>query len=68
MMSATYKTIVTGDSYEELAEKAQEEVASLLGINDLAEASGRARFEMVISNNDEESNYNYTAEVIARIR
>ena len=68
MMSATYKTIVTGDSYEELVEKAQEEVASLLGINDISEASGRARFELVISNNNEKSDCNYTAEVIARIR
>jgi len=68
MMSATYKTTVVGDSYDELTERAQEEVASLLGVNDLSEASGRARFELVISNNDEDSNYNFSAEVIARIR
>ena len=69
MISSTFKTTITGDSYEELLDRAEEEIATLLGIDDSSEVSNRARCEMIISTEDDvSSNYNYKAELIARIK
>ena len=69
MISSTFKTNITGDSYEELLDKAQEEIASLLGLDDQSEALTRARCEMIITTEDGlSSDFNYRAEVIARIK
>lgn len=69
MISSTFKTTITGDSYEELLDKLQDEIATLLGIDDLSEVFNKARCEMIISTEDDlSSNFNYKAEVIARIK
>lgn len=69
MISSTFKTTITGDSYEELLDRAEEEIATLLRIDDSSEVSTRARCEMIISTEDDvSSNFNYKAELIARIK
>jgi hypothetical protein len=69
MISSTFKTNITGDSYKELLDKAQEEISTLLGLDDPSEALTKARCEMIVTTEDDLSlDFNYRAEVIARIK
>lgn len=69
MISSTFRANVYGNSYDELLENAKEKIAALLDLEDLEEAFSRARCEMIISSEpDVSSDFNYTAEMIARIK
>jgi hypothetical protein len=64
----TFKVSVYGDSFEELQDKAEDEIASLLQI-DLEDVSQKANYELLVSRDDDMgADFTYKAEVIARIR
>lgn len=71
MSIITFKTTVSGDTYEDIKEKAEEEICNFLEIDtsDEEELQGRVNYELVIEQDlDFEAEFSYKAEVIARIR
>lgn len=68
MSSMTFKVDVYGDSFDDLQDKAEEEIASLLQI-DVEEVSQKSNYELLVSRDDDMgADYTYKAQVIARIR
>lgn len=66
--TTTFKTTVYGDSFDEVEEKAEEEIASLLQIP-IEEVSGVSNYELLVSRDDDMgADFTYRAEVIARIK
>jgi hypothetical protein len=76
LISTTFKFEVSGDSHEELREKADKLIVNFLreesdaGFEDEEHLSNHSvNYEMVVTENQDMSNdSNYTAEVIARIK
>lgn len=76
MISTTFKFEVSGDSHEELREKADALIINFLRQEDELEfedeeylTNHSVNYEMVVTENqDMSSDTNYTAEVIARIK
>lgn len=71
MSIITFKTTVSGDTYEDIKEKAEEEICNFLEIDtsDEEELQARVNYELVIEQDlDFEAEFSYKAEVIARIR
>lgn len=76
MISTTFKFEVSGDSHEELREKADALISNFLRQEDSPEfedeeylASHSVNYEMVVTENqDMSSDSNYTAEVIVRMK
>jgi hypothetical protein len=68
MSAMTFKVDVYGDSFDDLQDKAEEEIASLLQI-DVEEVSQKSNYELLVSRDDDMgADYTYKAQVIARIR
>ena len=68
MSTMTFKVDVYGDSFDDLQDKAEEEIASLLQI-DVEEVSQKSNYELLVSRDDDMgADYTYKAQVIARIR
>jgi hypothetical protein len=68
MSATTFKAVVYGDSFDELQEKAEDEIASLLQI-DISDVEKLANYELLVSRDDDMgADFTYKAEVIARIR
>lgn len=68
MSSATFRVTVYGDLYEEMREKAEEEICSFLEIDE-DELPKKVNYELIIEKDDSfEAEYDYKAEVIARIK
>lgn len=68
MSASTLKVTVYGDSFDELQEKAEDEICSLLQI-DPSEVEKIANYELLVSRDDDMgADFTYRAEVIARIR
>lgn len=78
MRTTTLKFVVCGDSYEELSQAADAAISKFLGVyNDDEDdedfepepPSHSINYELIVSENSEiTSEYEYTAEVIARIK
>lgn len=76
MISTTFRFEVSGDSHEELREKADALIVNFLRQEDELEfeddedlESHNVNYEMIVTENqDMSSDTNYTAEVIARIK
>lgn len=68
MSLATFRVTVYGDLYTEIQEKAEEEICSFLEIDE-DELAKKVNYELVIEKDDSfEAEYDYKAEVIARIK
>ncbi len=64
----TLKVYVFGDNFEELVEKAEDEIASLLVIP-VEDVYHKARYELFVTRDDDMgADFAYKAEVIARIK
>ena len=76
MISTTFKFEVSGDSHEELREKADALIINFLRQEDNLDfededylVNHSVNYEMIVTENqDMETNSNYTAEVIARMK
>lgn len=78
MRTTTLKFVVSGDSYEELSEAADAAISKFLGAHgdeeddeefELEPPSHSINYELIVSEITEiTSEYQYTAEVIARIK
>lgn len=67
-MISTFKCSVYGDSFEELKDKIEEEVAMLLGV-DVSDIVDQTRYELVIMRDDDMgADFTYKADVIARLK
>ena len=67
-MISTFKFSVYADSFEEIKDKAELEVAMLLGI-DVSEIVDQIRYELVVMRDDEMgADFIYKADVIARLK
>lgn len=68
MSAMTFKVDVYGDSFDDLQEKAEQEISSLLQI-DVEEVLKKSNYELFVSRDDDMgADYTYKAQVIARIR
>lgn len=68
MSATTFRVDVYGDSFDELQDKAEEEIASLLQI-DIEEVVQKSNYELLVSRDDDMgADYTYKAQVIARIK
>ena len=78
MRTTTLKFVVNGDSYEELSQAADAAISKFLGVYNNEEddedfepepSNHSINYELIVSENSEiTSEYEYTAEVIARIK
>jgi hypothetical protein len=78
MRTTTLKFVVSGDSYEELSQAADAAISKFLGVDsddeddeyfDPEPPSHAINYELIVSESPEiTSEYQYTAEVIARIK
>jgi hypothetical protein len=67
-MISTFKFSVYADSFEEIKDKAELEVAMLLGI-DVSEIVDQIRYELVVMRDDDMgADFIYKADVIARLK
>lgn len=67
-MISTFKCSVYGDSFEELRDKIEEEVAMLLGV-EVSDIVDQTRYELVIMRDDDMgADFTYKADVIARLK
>jgi hypothetical protein len=67
-MISTFKFSVYADSFEEIKDKAELEVAMLLGI-DVSEIVDQIRYELVVMRDDDMgADFTYKADVIARLK
>jgi len=65
---STFKVSVYGDSFDELQEKAESEIAALFNA-EVSEVLELARYELVITRDDDMgADFTYRADVIARIK
>jgi len=65
---STFKVSVYGDSFDELQEKAESEIAALFNA-EVSEVIELARYELVITRDDDMgADFTYRADVIARIK
>lgn len=68
MSSATFKATVYGDCFDDLVQSAEREICSLLVIDD-EDALSKTNYELIISRDEDlEADFDYKAELIARIR
>ena len=75
MRSTTFKFVVHGDSYEELVQRADATIEKFLD-EDLDEFEDEdsykpqqtTNYEMIVSKNDIDDDFEYSAEVITRIK
>lgn len=64
----TFKVSVYGDCFDELQEKAEVEISSLLNV-EISEVPSLARYELIITRDDDMgADFIYRADVIARIK
>lgn len=67
-MTTTLKVTVFGDSYEEVVEKAEKEIRVFLEIDE-EELDKRVNYELQVERDDAfDAEFEYKAEVIARIK
>lgn len=68
MKSATFKTTVYGDDYDELVAKAEQEICELLVIEE-DDDNNKTNYELIITRDEElNADFQYRAELIARIK
>jgi hypothetical protein len=68
MKSATFKATVYGDDYDELVTKAEQEICSLLVIEEDDE-NNKTNYELIITRDEDlNADFDYKAELIARIK
>lgn len=68
MSATTFKATVYGDSFDELEEKAEEEIASLFQVP-IEEVSTIANYELLVSRDEDMgADFDYKADLIARIK
>jgi predicted RNase H-like HicB family nuclease len=75
MRSTTFKFVVHGDSYEELVQKADATIEKFLDedLDEFEDENGykpqqTTNYEMIVSKNDIDDDFEYSAEVITRIK